>query len=845
MPRSPTPSRSPSPSRSRSPARSYTRSPSPRSRTASPDDVPASKRKRSLSPNPRDRSPSPPTRRRRSQSPSARPSRGPNDIDAPRVMDIDPHRRRAREAAMLEAQINNELKSKPNGNEDGTVALKNGGSKADEVAKAEFAKLIGSRSGGAYIPPAKLRAMQAEAAKDKTSTEYQRLSWDALKKSINGMINKVNVSNIKHVVPELFGENLIRGKGLFARSIMRAQASSLPFTPVFAALVAIVNTKLPQVGELVLIRLISQFRRAYKRNDKTVCHATSTFIAHLCNQYVAHEIVALQILLLCLDRPTDDSIEVAVGFMREVGLFLSENSPKANNTVFERFRAVLHEGAISKRCQYMIEVLFQVRKDKYKDNPAIPEGLDLVEEEEQITHRVTLDDELQVQESLNLFKVDPNYVQNEEKYNEIKREILGDSDDESGSESGSYDSESDEEDEEDDVAPEKQGIADMTETNLINLRRSIYLTIMNSLNYEETVHKLMKINIPEGREIELCNMIIECCSQERTYTNFYGLIGERFCKLNRVWTDCYQEAFAKYYDTIHRYETNKLRNIGRFFGHLLASDGISWAVLNVVHMNEEETTSSSRIFVKIMMQEMTEEMGLTRLVERFKIPDLKPAFAGMFPMDNPKNTRFAINYFTSIGMGKVTEEMRTYLQNAPKLLAAQHAARAAEESSSDSDSSSDTSSSDSDSTTDSDSDSDSGSDASSYYSRRRRRYSSDSRSPPPARRRRYSSDSRSPPASKKRDDSPPPRRRRASPSPAARSPPRRRRDSPSLSRSPSPPPRKRQYSDSRSPPRRRSPSVTPPPRRRRDDDTPPRRARDDSPPPRRRSPSPRRYNDRR
>lgn len=79
------------------------------------------------------------------------------------------------------------------------------------------------------------------------------------------------MSNIKHIVPELFGENLIRGKGLFARSIMRAQAASLPFTPIFAALVAIINTKLPQVGELVLVRLISQFRRAYKRNDKVSC----------------------------------------------------------------------------------------------------------------------------------------------------------------------------------------------------------------------------------------------------------------------------------------------------------------------------------------------------------------------------------------------------------------------------------------------------------------------------------------------------------------------------------------------------------------------------------------------
>ena len=134
--------------------------------------------------------------------------------------------------------------------------------------RAELQKLISTRSGGVYMPPARLRAMQAEAAKDKTSAEFQRLSWDALRKSITGIVNRVNVGNIKHVVPELFQENLIRGRGLFARSVMKAQAASLPFTPVFAALVAIINTKLPQVGELVLTRLISQFRRAFKRNDK-------------------------------------------------------------------------------------------------------------------------------------------------------------------------------------------------------------------------------------------------------------------------------------------------------------------------------------------------------------------------------------------------------------------------------------------------------------------------------------------------------------------------------------------------------------------------------------------------
>src|SRR3954453_10086164 len=198
------------------------------------------------------------------------------------------------------------------------------------AAKAEYEKLLNMRSGGTYIPPARLRALQSQIT-DKSSKEYQRMAWEALKKSINGLINKVNVSNIKHIVPELFGENLVRGRGLFCRSIMKAQAVSLPFTPIYAAMAAIVNTKLPQVGELLLKRLVVQFRKAFKRNDKAVCLSSTTFIAHLCNHLVAHELVAFEILMLLLmQTPTDDSVEIAVGFMKEVGAYLAEMSTKAN-----------------------------------------------------------------------------------------------------------------------------------------------------------------------------------------------------------------------------------------------------------------------------------------------------------------------------------------------------------------------------------------------------------------------------------------------------------------------------------------------------------------------------------
>lgn len=687
-------------------------------------------------------------------------------------------------------------------------------------AKAEYEKLLNMRSGGTYIPPARLRALQSQIT-DKSSKEYQRMAWEALKKSINGLINKVNVSNIKFIVPELFGENLVRGRGLFCRSIMKAQAASLPFTPIYAAMAAIVNTKLPQVGELLLSRLVVQFRKAFKRNDKAVCISSTTFIAHLCNQQVVHEMLAAQILLLLLHKPTDDSVEIAVGLTREVGQHLEEMSGPIALAVFDQFRNILHEADIDKRVQYMIEVLFQVRKDRYKDNPAVKDELDLVEEEDQITHRLGLDDEIETQDGLNIFKYDEQWEEHQEAYARLKAEILGEGSDDEDEDDSDVSSDEDDDDDE-----RQMDIKDQSNTDLVNLRRTIYLTIMSSIDFEECCHKLMKISLPAGLEHELPSMIIECCSQERTYSKFYGLIGERFAKINRLWSDLFEAAFAKYYDTIHRYETNRLRNIARFFGHMISTDAIGWHVLSIVHMNEEETTSSSRIFVKILFQDLGEHLGLPKLRDQMKDEILQPSFEGLFPLENPRHTRFSINYFTSIGFGILTEGMREHLQNLPKPAPpALPAARDGSPSGSESGSSRSCSTC-----------------SGGRHSRSRSRSYSLSRSPSRGRsysrslsrstRRSYSR-SRSYTPSRSRSRSPAPKSRRRSVSYSR---------SPSMSRSPSRS-RSRRRSPSRSitPPRQRgrnrsysrsvSRSVTPPPRRCRRSPaaaSPPRRGREAS-----------------
>lgn len=566
------------------------------------------------------------------------------------------------------------------------------------------------KSGGVYIPPFKLARMMKDV-EDKSSVQYQRLTWDALRKSINGLVNKVNAANIKNIIPEIFAENLIRGRGLFCRSCMKSQMASPGFTDVFAALVAVVNTKFPEVGELLLRRIVLQLKRAFKRNDKPQLLAAVKFIAHLVNQQVAHEIIALELLTVLLENPTDDSVEVAVGFVTECGSILQDLSPKGLHGIFERFRGILHEGEIDKRVQYLIENLFATRKAKFQGHPAVRPELDLVEQEDQLTHELSLEEEIDPEITLDIFKPDPDFLENEKRYEELKKTILGEeSEDEEGSDAVS-DGEDDDEDDDDEESEEEDEqqmqIRDETETNLVNLRRTIYLTIMSSVDFEEAGHKLLKIKLEPGQEMELCVMLLECCSQERTYLRYYGLLGQRFCMINKVHQENFEKCFVQQYSMIHRLETNKLRNVAKFFAHLLGTDALPWHVLAYIRLTEEDTTSSSRIFIKILFQELSEHLGIRLLNERLTDPSMQDSYDSIFPKDNPKNTRFAINFFTSIGLGGITENLREYLKHMPRLIMQQQKAVSDSESessgSSDSDSESESEPSSSD---ESDSDSD-------------------------------------------------------------------------------------------------------------------------------------------
>ncbi|KAE9549955.1 hypothetical protein FO519_006834 [Halicephalobus sp. NKZ332] len=382
----------------------------------------------------------------------------------------------------------------------------------EKPAKKEIDPVL-TRAGGAYIPPARLKMMM-EQSMDKSGEQYQRMNWDRLKKRVHGQVNKVNITNIVQVVRELLQENVIRGKGLLASSIIQAQSFSPSFTHVYAGLVSIVNSKFPNIGELILRRLVIQFKRAFRTNNKATCVTVSTFIGHLANQRVCHELLILQILVVLMENPTDDSIEIAVNLLKVCGQMLTQVTPQGTFAMFEQLRRILEEcDEISSRTQYMIEVLFAVRKEKFAAYPSVIEELDLIDEEDQVCHIVNL----------------------------------------------------------------------------------------------EAAHKLIKNMLKPGVESELCHMIVDCCAQQRSYTPFYGKLAERFCKLRKEFQDTFEAIARDSYLAIHRFDLTKLRNLAMLVAHLLATDAISWEIMSVIKLTEEDTTSSGRIYIKIVFTQLYQE----------------------------------------------------------------------------------------------------------------------------------------------------------------------------------------------------------------------------------------------
>ncbi|CCG26049.1 hypothetical protein CORT_0C06770 [Candida orthopsilosis Co 90-125] len=523
------------------------------------------------------------------------------------------------------------------------------------------------------IKSGNLNPAMSNAGVDSTMEEVQRKSWTKLKQSIDKIVSNLTTSNIQTSILELFNLNIKRGRGLLIRSIMQNQLQDPQKSSLFASLIDVLNSKIGSIGKLASSRVILQFKLGYTSNDRQLCLSSLQFLNCLTMHQVVNEITILQVIQLLLESPvTNGDIYICTEIFKIVGRFLLIKSKVPTTVILNRIKDLLQEDQekLNLRSKNSMRYTLRLGQSQFRSIPLIAKQLDLVDDEDKQTHVIDLQGSLFAKDYLNVYRFDEDYDRHEKEYSELRQEIL------QGGEEDGGDNET-EPAKEATVTKPTETVSDMTQSELLQYQKQVYLTVMSSMSSEEAVHKLLKLGHQRSQSKQqdsqiLCDMIIKCCSQEKTYSKYFGVIGEILCGKNQHWQNNFINLFKHYYSTIDNFEANALRNIGKFFGHLFVADVIplekAW---EDVRITQQDTNPAKRILLKFIFQEMVEESGVNEIKARL-IDDsyVKRGLNGVFPVvdvdeDDADHIRFSINFFTAIGLGVLTEEMRRVLNNLP------------------------------------------------------------------------------------------------------------------------------------------------------------------------------------
>lgn len=257
-------------------------------------------------------------------------------------------------------------------------------------------------------PPSNASDKQARNAtlhKDIANTqsdEYQRSAWNELRLSIRRLIFRLHIRNLEIIAQELFNINIIRGRGLLCTLIIQAQKASPELTNCYAAFVAIINSKFPEIGELLIKRLIHEFFSGIQRKLTVQTVAAARFLAHLTNQRICHKMLALEMLTYLVRGPTNCKIEAAIEFVSCCGRRLQTLSPTGLSSFYkhlERIRAIENLGG---PIMDTIAMAFERRDNGFLVDVE-NETYEIVRREDQRTHIVTLDQELDAQFPLGVY----------------------------------------------------------------------------------------------------------------------------------------------------------------------------------------------------------------------------------------------------------------------------------------------------------------------------------------------------------------------------------------------------------------------------------------------------------
>lgn len=164
----------------------------------------------------------------------------------------------------------------------------------------------------------------------------------------------------------------------------------------------------------------------------------------------------------------------------------------------------------------------------------------------------------------------------------------------------------------DGATPDLHAIAREQNMNT-DVRRSIFIAIMSSSDYEDAYARLMKLRLNKHRQKEIAYVVMQCVGCEKQYNAYYSLVARRVCGDSRI-KFAFQDSLWKFFRRLgespfaedaddeeddETIDARRILSVAKMFGFLIASGALGLSVLKC--LNLAYVKPKARNFVEVML----------------------------------------------------------------------------------------------------------------------------------------------------------------------------------------------------------------------------------------------------
>ena len=154
-----------------------------------------------------------------------------------------------------------------------------------------------------------------------------------------------------------------------------------------------------------------------------------------------------------------------------------------------------------------------------------------------------------------------------------------------------------------------------------DVRRSIFVTLLSSADYQDAHDKLLKLRLNKYDKREVPNVLLQCVGSEEIYNPYYALVAAKVCsdrKVQWAFQNCLWKIFRRIGESIfgeddddYEYDdtmdAQRLSNIARMYGTLVANGTLELDILKCLNLAylQPKTQAIVEVMLLTMLQELS------------------------------------------------------------------------------------------------------------------------------------------------------------------------------------------------------------------------------------------------